>query len=83
MLPSQVAIVKRFGLPKQTVSRWMTKWETATLNSRTGDGRRNVIRKVARSSETILSTPRQASKLTSPARGISCRVLSRNLRGLL
>jgi DNA-binding MarR family transcriptional regulator len=47
-LPSQVAIAKRFGLPKQTVSRWMTKWETAALISRTRDGRRNVIRKVAR-----------------------------------
>ena len=46
-LPSQTAIVERFRLPKQTVSRWMAKWETAGLISRTRDGRRNVIRKVA------------------------------------
>ena len=46
-LPSQTAIVERFGLPKQTVSRWMAKWETVGLIARKRDGRRNVIRKVA------------------------------------
>lgn len=46
-LPSQAAIVERFHLPKQSVSRWMAKWETAGLIARTRDGRRNVIGKVA------------------------------------
>ena len=43
-LPSQATIAKRFRLPKQTVSRWMAKWEAAGLISRKRDGRRNVIR---------------------------------------
>jgi DNA-binding FadR family transcriptional regulator len=42
-LPSQAALVKRFGVPKQTVSRWMGRWEAMGLLSRTRDGRRNVI----------------------------------------
>jgi hypothetical protein len=42
-LPSQATIARRFQLPKQTVSRWMGRWEAAGLLSRTRDGRRNVI----------------------------------------
>jgi len=43
-LPSQATIARRFRLPKQTVSRWMGRWEAAGLLLRTRDGRRNVIR---------------------------------------
>jgi DNA-binding MarR family transcriptional regulator len=42
-LPSQAAIVKRFRVPKQTVSRWLGRWEAAGLLARTRDGRRNLI----------------------------------------
>jgi uncharacterized membrane protein len=42
-VPSQVALVKRFGVPKRTVSRWMGRWEALGLLSRTRDGRHNVI----------------------------------------
>jgi transposase len=43
MLPMQVVIVKRFRVPKQTVSRWMGRWEAAGLHSWTQDGWRNLI----------------------------------------
>jgi uncharacterized membrane protein len=43
-LPSQATVARRFGLPKQTVSRWMGRWEAEGLIARTRDGRRNVIR---------------------------------------
>jgi len=46
-LPSQAALVRRFRVPKQTVSRWMVRWEAAGVLARTREGRRNVIQSMS------------------------------------